>query len=54
MMVMTVYVVVAIQDFADDTKQQNICSNIKGQNIFVLFDNKYPNNGFFVMVMTFL
>ncbi len=52
-MVMTVYVVVVIQDFADDTKQQNICSNIKGQNIFVLFYNKYPNNWFFVMVMTF-
>ncbi len=54
MMVMTVYVVVVIQDFADNTKQQNICSNIKGQNIVLLFDNKYPNNGLFVMVIFFL
>ncbi len=36
MMVMTMYVVVVIQDFADNTKQQNICSNIKGQNIFFI------------------
>ncbi len=44
---------VVIQDFADNTKQQNICSNIKGQKKYFLFDNKYPNNGLFVMVINF-
>lgn len=45
MMVMTVYVMVLIQDFADDTtKYGPIFSNIKGQDIFILFYDKYPIN----------
>lgn len=44
-MVMTVYVMVLIQDFADDTtKYGPIFSNIKGQDIFILFYDKYPIN----------